>query len=74
MVAKYSSGQDNQYFGWTDATQDNAFSLADKFVSRFRTLAKRGEGWDDPYAGWYQRFGRSGLAPDSAVRLRLAVV
>jgi len=52
-VAHYSSGQENRYFGWDDSTQENARSLADKFVDRFCWLAERGRGWDYPYAGWY---------------------
>ena len=33
MVARYTSGQDNHYFGWNDAEQDDTRSLADKFRS-----------------------------------------
>lgn len=54
-IAGYTSGQDNHYFGWNDAEQDDARSLADKFLDRFRMLTDRGNGWDYPYAGWYQR-------------------
>jgi hypothetical protein len=60
MVAHYTSGQDNHCFGWTDAEQDNARSLADKFVKRFGRLADYCKGWDYPYAGWYLRL--QGLA------------
>ena len=60
MVARYTSGQDNHYFDWTDAEQDSARSLADKFVRRFDRLADCGKGWDYPYAGWYLRL--QGLA------------
>jgi hypothetical protein len=52
-TANYSSGQENEYFGWIDAGKDDARSLADKFVGRFDRLAERGRGWDYPYAGWY---------------------
>ena len=55
MVARYTSGQDNHYFDWNDAKQDDARSLADKFVHRFTKLTKSGTGWDYVYAGWYQR-------------------
>lgn len=52
-TANFTSGQENEYFGWRDAGQDDARSLADKFVERFDRLAERGRGWDYPYAGWY---------------------
>jgi hypothetical protein len=55
MVARYTSGQDNRYFGWTDAEQDAARLLADKLLERFKVLAACGKGWDYAYAGWYQR-------------------
>ena len=55
MVARYTSGQDNHYFDWNDAEQDDVRSLANKFLDRFRRLADFGKGWDYPYAGWYQR-------------------
>ncbi len=55
MIARYTSGNDNHYFGWDDAEHDNARSLADKFLERFRMLARSGEGWNYAYAGWYQR-------------------
>ena len=29
--------------------------LADKFLKRFCAVAQSGQGWDYPYAGWYQR-------------------
>jgi hypothetical protein len=54
-VARYTSGQDNHYFDWNDAEQDDARSLADKFLRLFDKLAESGKGWDYPYAGWYQR-------------------
>jgi hypothetical protein len=55
MTARYTSGEENHYFGWQDAENDDARSLADKFLTRFTTLASRGEGWSYNYAGWYQR-------------------
>jgi hypothetical protein len=66
IVARYTSGQGNHYFDWTDTEQDNARSLSEKFVSRFRVLADRGKGWDYPYAGWYARLlglGERGWLP-----------
>jgi hypothetical protein len=55
IVARFTSGQDNQYFMWNDASQDNARSLADKFLTRFLKLAELDKGCDYPYAGWYLR-------------------
>ncbi|MGH2585920.1 MAG: hypothetical protein ACRDJE_13485 [Dehalococcoidia bacterium] len=52
-AARYTSGQDNEYFGWTDARQDTARQLATKFVERFPELAEKGRGRDWEYAGWY---------------------
>jgi len=52
-IARYSSAQGNHYFDWNDSEQDDARSLADKFVNRLQRLADRGKGWDYPYAGWY---------------------
>ncbi|MGY3413464.1 hypothetical protein ACVWZV_009631 [Bradyrhizobium sp. GM5.1] len=54
LTACYATGADH-YFGWEDAGQDDARTLADKFLTRFTTLAGRGEGWSYTYAGWYQR-------------------
>jgi hypothetical protein len=51
-VAKYTSGQDNEFFGWTDAKALSARQLAALFVERFPTIAERGQGCDWAYAGW----------------------
>jgi hypothetical protein len=55
LSARYTSGEENRYFSWTDAESDDARSLADKFVERFGALATQGKGWSYSYAGWYQR-------------------
>jgi hypothetical protein len=55
LSARYTSGEENHYFGWQDAENDDARSLADKFLARFTKLASHGEGWSYAYAGWYQR-------------------
>ncbi len=52
-VAHYTTGQDNNYFGWEDARQDTARQLAAKFVKRFPNIVRLGKGADWPYAGWY---------------------
>jgi hypothetical protein len=62
LSARYTTGEENRYFGWQDAENDDARSLADKFLVRFIRLAGEGEGWSYVYAGWYQRLlGRAEL-------------
>lgn len=55
LIARYTTGEENHYFGWHDAENDDARSLADKFLARFTELASQGKGWNYVYAGWYQR-------------------
>jgi hypothetical protein len=55
QVALYSSGQDNEYFGWSDAKTDTARELATKFIERFPIIASAGLADDWNYAGWYVR-------------------
>ena len=55
LSAHYSSSQENEYFNWSDAREDTAAELADKFVERFPEIARAGFGDDWPYAGWYVR-------------------
>src|SRR5258708_8911055 len=45
-VARYTSGQENQYFGWKDAQRDDVRSLTDKFLAHIRFVADGGQGWD----------------------------
>ena len=52
-VAFYTSGQDNNYFGWEDATEDTARELADKFEQRFPAIISNSFGNDYEYVGWY---------------------
>jgi hypothetical protein len=51
----YTTYQANDYFGWTDATHDDARSLAAKFVERYPELARQAAGEDLAYAGWLTR-------------------
>ena len=53
LVASYTSGQGNDYFGWTDARSATARQLAMLFVERFPDIVARSRGQDWPYAGWY---------------------
>lgn len=55
LVAHYTSGQDNEYFGWRDAKTDSVQELASKFVERFPEIVERSFGDDWSYAGWYVR-------------------
>jgi hypothetical protein len=70
MIARYTSGDDNHYFGWDDTEHDNARSLADKFLDRLRMLACRGKGWNYGYAGWYPRL--LGVAQQGWLRVVLS--
>lgn len=51
-VARYSTAQGNQYFGWTDAVTADARGLARLFQMRFPHLCNLGQGLDWAYAGW----------------------
>ncbi len=50
--AVYTSADGARYFEWDDAHNDNARSLAEKFITRFPDVAQRGLGRDWEYAGW----------------------
>lgn len=50
--ATYTSGQENDYFGW-GRLQQNARQLADRFEQGFPRLCLAGRGRDWAYAGWY---------------------
>ncbi len=52
LVARYSSAQDNRYFGWKDASEDNARQLAVKFKKRFPEILTRSKFKDHKYTGW----------------------
>jgi hypothetical protein len=52
VVAKYTSGQEAGYFGWTDAAAMSARQLAQRFVERFPSICERSVGLDWAYAGW----------------------
>lgn len=57
LVARYSTGEaaESRFFGWHDAAQNDARTLADKFTHRMPELVQAGLGWDHAYAGWFQR-------------------
>lgn len=58
LVARYTTGQENAYFGWEDAKQDDVQQLAARFRSRFPEIVDASQGDDWPYAGWYVRMLR----------------
>lgn len=53
LIATYTSGSENKYFGWEDCATATARQLADTFVERFPKITNAGMGWDWLYAGWY---------------------
>jgi hypothetical protein len=52
LVARYTSGQGDDYFGWTDVKGLSARELAVRFIQRFPKLVEAGQGRDWAYAGW----------------------
>ena len=65
-TARYTSGQEKNYFGWTDAGSDSPEELADKFIERFDDLSKASKGKDPTYVTWYARMLEE-TAPDGVV-------
>ena len=55
LTAHYTSGQENQYFGWRDAQYDTVVKLADRFSQRFPEIVEASRGDDWSYSGWYVR-------------------
>ncbi|MHA3793021.1 hypothetical protein [Sphingomonas sp. YL-JM2C] len=51
----YTSRDGSRYFGWEDAAQDDARQLAVRFIERCPDLARRVEGDDWAYAGWFAK-------------------
>lgn len=65
-AAHYTSGQDNEYFGWSDAKADTVQQLADRFSERCPEIIEASRGDDWSYAGWYVRmlgYAERGLFP-----------
>lgn len=52
LVAAYTTGAGNQYFGWKGAETLTARQLAERFLREFPIIAERGMGRDWMYAGW----------------------
>lgn len=65
-TARYTSGEEKNYFGWTDAVSDSPEELAVKFVERFDDLARASKGSDPAYVRWYSRM-LDETAPDGIV-------
>jgi len=49
----YTTEQEHDYLGWTDARHDDARRLATKFLERYPELARQAAGDDLAYAGWF---------------------
>jgi len=62
-VVSYSTGDEERFFGWADASGKNARQLAQLFITRFPNLVKKGAGRDHSYAGWF--VGMLGAAENS---------
>lgn len=66
VATTYTTGQDNQYFGWPDASGASARELAGLFIDRLPDICDRGLGRDWTYAGWYTEllgFADQGFLP-----------
>jgi hypothetical protein len=71
-VARYTSGSDNEYFGWKDAKGLSARELASLFLERFPVIASRGIGCDWSYAGWLTDvLGEAEAAPEGGSLIHL---
>ena len=53
FAAHYTSGQERNYFDWTDMAHARPIDLAKAFIRRFPEIAAAGHGADWAYAGWY---------------------
>lgn len=51
-VARYTSGDGANYFGWADGGALTARLMAQRFLAAFPAIAAHGAGRDWPYAGW----------------------
>lgn len=56
LVARYTSADAANWFGWADAGALSARELAVLFLERFPTIAERGQGRDWLYSGWLTDF------------------
>ncbi|MFI3187072.1 MAG: hypothetical protein QX198_13950 [Methylococcaceae bacterium] len=52
-VVSYSTGDEDHFLGWSDASGKNARQLAQMFITRFPNLVNKGAGRDCTYAGWF---------------------
>jgi hypothetical protein len=53
LVARYTSADEKEFFGWKDSAKDDARQLAVKFIQRFPRIVEMGRGRDWNYTGWY---------------------
>ncbi|WP_153401311.1 hypothetical protein [Polymorphobacter fuscus] len=68
---QYYSASENEYFHWTDAKNDTARQLAEKFIVRFPEISARCRGRDWAYAGWLAEL--LGVLEDEVGRLPLVM-
>jgi hypothetical protein len=50
---QYTSASGSEVYGWADAKLLSPSRLADMFIKRHATIARRGRGPDWAYAGWF---------------------
>ena len=53
--ASYTSGWEENYFGWEDIKDTTPKALANMFIERFPEIANRGRGSDSAYIEWYRK-------------------
>jgi hypothetical protein len=51
--ARYSTADGRRYFGWRDAVAVGPRILATMFLARYPEIARRAQGRDYDYAGWF---------------------
>jgi hypothetical protein len=68
---QYYSASENDYFHWTDAKNDTARQLAEKFIVRFPDISAKCQGRDWAYAGWLAEL--LGVLEDEVGRLPLVM-
>lgn len=71
LIARYSTADEDKYFGWTDAAALTLIELAHRFLDEFPSLAKAGKGSDWAYAGWYQEVIRLSASANLPIAYRV---
>jgi hypothetical protein len=55
LIARYTSANENAYFGWVDYSDEPPEHLADIFLRGHQELTSAGYGEDHEYVEWYQK-------------------